>query len=165
MSKKLIKELEEINNEYNKNKNIFAEPIVESSIDDMGNLIYIKNMNIWKGFIIGTKGTPYEGGKFNISIKLNDDYPFSPPIIKFLTKIYHPNINHITGNICLNILHFNSWSPAMSLYKVLLSVLSILDIDSINPDDPLMKEIADIYKKDKIEFSLIAKEWTNIYAK
>ena len=46
-----------------------------------------------RGWIIGPEGSVYEGGVFEMEIKLPQDYPFKPPIIKFVTKVYHPNVN------------------------------------------------------------------------
>ena len=51
----------------------YAEPITES------------DMYHWEGFILGPIGSPYEGGKFLLSITFPKDYPFRPPIIKFQT--------------------------------------------------------------------------------
>lgn len=45
------------------------------------------------GYITGPPDTPYEGGKFAISIELPDKYPFKPPKMTFATKIWHPNIS------------------------------------------------------------------------
>ena len=53
------------------------------------------------GTIIGPEGTAYEGGIFNIEIKIPAQYPFEPPKMKFITKIWHPNISSQTGAICL----------------------------------------------------------------
>ena len=58
----------------------------------------------WLGSITGSEDSPYFEGQFIISIKFPKDYPFSPPACKFITKIYHPNINE-QGKICREILY------------------------------------------------------------
>lgn len=49
-----------------------------------------------KGTFFGPPGTPYEGGTYVIDIKIPSDYPFRPPIMKFDTKIWHPNVSSQT---------------------------------------------------------------------
>ena len=56
------------------------------------------------GTIKGPEDTVYEGGVFNIDIQIPSSYPFEPPKMKFITKIWHPNISSQTGAICLDIL-------------------------------------------------------------
>ena len=114
----------------------------------------------WHATIIGPTDTPYEGGIFNLLINFPMDYPFKPPIVKFTTKIYHCNISS-TGSICLDILK-EQWSPALTISKVLLCICSLLD--DPNPDDPLVPEIAEIFKKDKEKYNRTAKHWTMLYA-
>lgn len=48
-----------------------------------------------------SQGTPFEGGTFQINIDIPSGYPFEPPKMKFVTKIWHPNISSQTGAICL----------------------------------------------------------------
>ena len=95
----------------------------------------------WEGTIIGPTETVYEGGVFRLDIQFPKNYPFKPPKVRFLTKIYHPNINS-GGFICLDIFKEN-WSPALTITKVLLSICSLLT--DPNPDDPLVVDIADEY--------------------
>jgi ubiquitin-conjugating enzyme E2 D/E len=114
----------------------------------------------WEGVIFGPAGTPYEGGVFRLSIRFPTEYPFKVPHIQFNTKIYHPNINSV-GGICLDILK-NQWSPALTISKVLLSILSLLG--DANPSDPLSPDIAALYKSDRLQYDLNAREWTRLYA-
>lgn len=114
----------------------------------------------WKATIIGISGTPYEGGIFNLEIEITDKYPFKPPKVKFLTKLFHPNINS-SGDICLDILKHN-WSPALTLDKVLLSIQTLLQCP--NPDDPLDANAAALYKNDRPKYDRTVREYVLKYA-
>ena len=118
------------------------------------------NLFIWTGMIFGPHDSPFTGGIFKLNIRFPSDYPFTPPIITFITKIYHPNINS-AGGICLDILK-KEWSPALTISKVLLSILSLLT--DANPNDPLEPHIAILYTKDRRAYDETAKEWTLKYA-
>mgnify|MGYP002395901449 CR=1 FL=1 len=109
---------------------------------------------------MGPDDSPYAGGVFFLNIHFPTDYPFKPAKINFTTRIYHPNINS-NGSICLDILK-EQWSPALTISKVLLSISSLLT--DPNPDDPLLPEIAHIYKTDKTKYEATAREWTRKYA-
>lgn len=82
--------------------------------------------------------------------------------VKFLTKIWHPNISSVTGAICLDILKDN-WAAAMTLRTVLLSLQALLA--SAEPDDPQDAVVASQYKENFEMFCCTAKHWTNAYAK
>ena len=114
----------------------------------------------WTATIMGPTDSVYEGGVFKISIVFPERYPFRPPKCKFITKIYHPNIN-MGGGICLDILK-DQWSPALTISKVLLSICSLLT--DPNPDDPLVPDIATQYMEKRVKFDLVAREWTMVYA-
>ena len=58
----------------------------------------------WKAFMVGPQQTPYAGGIFELEIKLSKDYPFKPPKVRFVTPIYHANVN-VDGHLWLDILH------------------------------------------------------------
>lgn len=47
--------------------------------------------------LLGPKGSPFEGGTFKLVVTIPDRYPFEPPLVKFITPVYHPNIDK--GNI------------------------------------------------------------------
>lgn len=110
----------------------------------------------WTATIMGPEDSPYHGGVFFLNIRFPKDYPFKPPKINFTTGIFHPNINR-NGAICLDILK-EQWSPALTISRVLLSISSLLC--DPNPDDPLVPEIARLYKEDRALFDAKAREWT-----
>merc|ERR1712159_365666 len=114
----------------------------------------------WQATIMGPPDSPYTGGVFFLQINFPPDYPFKPPKVKFLTKIYHPNINS-QGGICLDILK-DQWSPALTISKVLLSICSLLT--DPNPDDPLVTDIAALYKTNRAKYVETAKSWTTKFA-
>ena len=114
----------------------------------------------WQAIIMGPEDSPYSGGIYVLNINFPADYPFKPPKVNFTTRIYHPNIN-ANGNICVDILK-DQWSPALTIAKVLLSISALLT--DANPDDPLVPEIAHIYKTDRPKYEATAREWTRKYA-
>lgn len=125
---------------------------------------------------MGPGDSPFQGGVFFLSIHFPTDYPFKPPKVNFTTRIYHPNINS-NGSICLDILR-DQWSPALTISKGMLqpdrfskrdlTLLVLLSICSMltdpNPDDPLVPEIAHVYKTDRARYEATAREWTRKFA-
>merc|ERR1711976_758216 len=85
-------------------------PPLECSAGPTGDDIYS-----WQASILGPPDSPYQGGLFFLTVKFPTDYPFKPPKVQFITKIYHPNINS-NGQICLDILN-KKWSPALTVSK------------------------------------------------
>ena len=114
----------------------------------------------WTATLMGPEGTPYHGGIFYLNITFPANYPFKPPKIHFVTKIYHPNINS-GGGICLDVLKDN-WSPALTISKILISICSLLD--DPNPDDPLVPDIAKQYVDNRAAYDVTARTWTMDYA-
>ncbi len=116
-------------------------------------------------------------GIFKLELFLPDDYPMTPPKIRFLTKIYHPNIDKL-GRICLDVLKskgssltrpsellisLGNWSPALQIRTILLSIQALLGAP--NPDDPLANDVAQRWKEDEQAAIQTAREWTRTYAK
>ncbi|XP_050219152.1 ubiquitin-conjugating enzyme E2 36 isoform X1 [Mercurialis annua] len=118
------------------------------------------NMRYFNVMILGPTQSPYEGGVFKLELFLPEEYPMAAPKVRFLTKIYHPNIDKL-GRICLDILK-DKWSPALQIRTVLLSIQALLSAP--NPDDPLSENIAKHWKTNEAEAVETAKEWTRLYA-
>ena len=100
----------------------------------------------------GSPGTPYEDGVFWLHFEYPETYPLRPPVITFLTPVYHPNI--VNGRICLDILE-NSWTPCLQTQTLLLSILSVLHHPIL--DDPLVPQIAQKYEEDYGDFCAMAR--------
>ncbi|GMH99255.1 hypothetical protein TrVE_jg10285 [Triparma verrucosa] len=111
-SKRLKKELKQL--EKSDDNTIYLRPIA------VGELLR------WNALLRGPPGSPYDGGVYGISVNVDSTYPMSPPNIRFVTKIFHPNVNYNTGEICLDILK-KEWSPAWSLISACRAVLSLMD--------------------------------------
>eukprot|EP00798_Chlamydomonas_sp_ICE-L_P005974 gene5974-5260_t len=144
-SKRISKELQDLQ----------KDPPTNCSAGPIGDDLFL-----WQATIMGPGDSPFQGGVFFVKIHFPPDYPFKPPKVAFETKVYHPNVNS-QGSICLDILK-DQWSPALTISKVLLSISSLLT--DANPDDPLVPEIAHIYKTNRKLYEETAKEWTRKYA-
>lgn len=129
-------------------ENISAGPVSEN------NLLH------WSAIIIGAVGTPYEGGMFKLTMVFPNNYPFVPPVVRFETKLFHPNISE-TGEICLDVLKYN-WSPAYSISHILLSIVALLS--DPNPDDPLNPDASHLYKADKNVYNDRVRAYVQQYA-
>jgi len=128
-----------------------------------GVTVEIVNNNLQRliGRVPGPKDTPYDGGLFEVDIQLDDQSPFVPPKMKFLTRVWHPNVSSASGAICLDILK-DQWSPALTLKTALLSLQALLS--SPQPDDPQDAVVARQYLSDRTTFEGTAKYWTEAFA-
>ncbi|XP_071372367.1 ubiquitin-conjugating enzyme E2 T [Centroberyx affinis] len=123
-----------------------------------------EQMDDLRAQIVGGAGTPYGGGLFSLEIKVPERYPFEPPKIRFLTPIYHPNIDN-SGRICHDALKLppkGAWKPSLNISTVLTSIQLLMA--EPNPDDPLMADISSEFKYNKQLFMEKATKWTEKHA-
>ncbi len=75
--------------------------------------------------ISGPAGTPYAGGQFRVKLMIPKDFPTNPPKAFFVTKIFHPNVNKESGEICVNTLK-KDWKPDLGVKHILLTIKCLL---------------------------------------
>ncbi|KAJ2625468.1 ubiquitin-conjugating enzyme E2 N [Coemansia sp. RSA 1358] len=143
--KRIMKEVERLN----------KDPVPGIEVD-----IVEGNIRYFNVIMAGPSQSPYEGGHFKLELFLPEEYPMSPPKVRFLTKMYHPNIDKL-GRICLDILK-DKWSPALQIRTVLLSIQALLSAP--NPDDPLANDVAEQWKTNEKQAIQTAAAWTRKYA-
>lgn len=140
-----MKQLKRMQNEFFRLSRLDDDKIsIEKKSDDM------------KEFVVYLKPDyPYDGKTIILDLQVKDDYPFSPPFLKFRKRMYHPNIEQ-DGTICLDIMKKDTWKPAFKIQDVLYKVLELLSNPNrsspVNMEDDKywddMDEIKDIVNKE-----------------
>lgn len=115
-----------------------------------------QNVFKWTVAIFGPPGTLYQGGYFKAAIKFPTNYPYAPPNLRFLSKVWHPNV-YENGELCISILHppvedphsgelaCERWNPTQNVRTVLLSVISLLN--EPNTSSPANVDASVMYRK------------------
>ncbi|GIY42208.1 ubiquitin-conjugating enzyme E2 R2 [Caerostris extrusa] len=136
-------------------------------------LVSEENLFEWEVAIFGPPKTLYEGGYFKAHVKFPPDYPYSPPSIRFLSKVWHPNV-YENGDLCISILHppiddpqsgelpCERWNPTQNVRTILLSVISLLN--EPNTFSPANVDASVMYRRWK-ESKGKDKEYENIIRK
>lgn len=111
------------------------------------------SLNTWTGTLTPDGDSVYAGCAFKLGLSFPGNYPLVPPSVRFVTRVWHPNVDYPSGAICLDLLK-DAWSPSLTVRTLLISILSLLD--EPNNASPLNGEAARGWP-DRLAFVAVAK--------
>ncbi|KAK0672024.1 ubiquitin-conjugating enzyme/RWD-like protein [Cercophora samala] len=110
----------------------------------------------------GPTETPFEGGVWKVHVELPDQYPYKSPSIGFVNRIFHPNIDELSGSVCLDVIN-QTWSPMFDMINIFEVFLPQL-LRYPNPTDPLNGEAAALLMREPKSYEIKVKEYVQKYA-
>jgi len=110
----------------------------------------------------GPTETPFAGGVWKIHVELPDQYPYKSPSIGFMNKIFHPNIDEMSGSVCLDVIN-QTWSPMFDMINIFEVFLPQL-LRYPNPNDPLNGEAASMLMRQPKEYEAKVRDYVRLYA-
>jgi len=109
----------------------------------------------------GPKDSPYQGGSWKVHVELPEGYPYKSPSIGFCNRMFHPNVDEMSGSVCLDVIN-QTWSPMFDLLNVFEVFLPQLLLYP-NPSDPLNGEAAALLMREPERYKAKIKEYVDKY--
>ncbi|KKA21564.1 UBC8 functions in catabolite degradation of fructose-1 [Rasamsonia emersonii CBS 393.64] len=132
---------------------------------DVGLELVLTDLTCRQEFYVRFKGpeeTPFAGGHWKIHVELPDQYPYKSPSIGFVNRIFHPNIDELSGSVCLDVIN-QTWSPMYDMINIFEVFLPQL-LRYPNPSDPLNGEAAAMLMREPKSYESKVREYVAKYA-
>ncbi|TPX43079.1 hypothetical protein SeLEV6574_g05249 [Synchytrium endobioticum] len=120
------------------------------------------NMQEFYVRFLGPKDTPFATGIWKVHVELPDQYPYKSPSIGFMNKIFHPNIDELSGSVCLDVIN-QTWSPMFDMINIFEVFLPQL-LRYPNPTDPLNGEAAALLMREPTAYEAKVRDYVTRYA-
>ncbi|KTW26118.1 hypothetical protein T552_03012 [Pneumocystis carinii B80] len=125
----------------------------------------------------GPEETPFTGGVWKVHVELPDQYPYKSPSIGFMNRIFHPNIDELSGSVCLDVIN-QTWSPMFGSIEernifILRNRIDMINIFEVflpqllrypNPCDPLNGEAAALLIREPKTYEMKVRDYVSRYA-
>lgn len=133
------------------------EALIKNPIENVIFEMSESNINEWTFVIFGPNDSVYKDGVYNGKLIIPKEYPHRPPEVKFISKLFHPNV-YDDGKLCMSILHEGidptgyekeeeRWRPLNNIRTIFISIVSLLY--DPNPDSPANIDAGVMWRKDQ----------------
>lgn len=133
------------------------EALIKNPIENVIFEMSESNINEWSFVIFGPSDSVYKDGVYNGKLIIPKEYPHRPPEVKFISKLFHPNV-YDDGKLCMSILHEGidptgyekeeeRWRPLNNIRTIFISIVSLLY--DPNPDSPANIDAGVMWRKDQ----------------
>ena len=81
--------------------------------------------DLWTVLLPGHPESPYTGVSFHLQVSFPGGYPFYPPVLTFVSRIYHVSVHPGTGALHPDVVPL-PWSPALHMVQLLQVVQEMM---------------------------------------
>ncbi|XP_047387104.1 ubiquitin-conjugating enzyme E2 U isoform X3 [Sciurus carolinensis] len=110
----------------------------------------------WQAEIEGLQNSNWHGLVFQLTIDFTLEYNLAPPVVKFITIPFHPNVDPYTAQPCIDFLNDpKKWNTSYTLSSILLALQVMLSYPVL--ENPVNLQAAQMLIKDESRYRKIVR--------